>query len=344
MACRARFAAACAAAMFSGPAALAQSTGDFYTGKTVKIVIGTAVGGEYGLYAQLIAQHIGRFVPGSPTVIVQSMPGAAGVTAMRYMTNAAPRDGTVLIVPQVSIAQVGLLDPNAQFDPGAFQWIGRLTTQVQAGVVSNRSGIRSLADARTRELIAGGVGTSNPTTLNPRILNALAGTKFKIVSGYKGTAAVMIAWERGEVDVLTTSWDMIFARYGDMLKSGQVIPLYVYALKRPAELPNVPLMTDFGRTETERAFLQIYGIGAEIGRSLAAPPGMPKEHLDIWRVALMKMLGDPEFKAAVRKGNIRLDPLDGVSLAERTKMVMTLPPDTVAKARKFYEGLLAEVR
>ena len=341
MARRAVLAAACGAAMVCGPAALAQSPGDFYAGKTVRIVIGTAVGGEYGLYAQLIAQHIGRFVPGSPTVIVQSMPGAAGVTAMRYMANAAPRDGTALIVPQVSIAQVGLLDPNAQFDPGKFQWIGRMTTQVQAGIVSSKSGARSLADAKTRELTAGGVGTSNPTTLNPRILNALAGTKFKIVTGYKGTAAVMIAWERGEVDVLTTSWDMISARYDDKLKSGQAIPLYVYALKRPAELPNVPLMTDFGRTETERAFLQIYGIGAEIGRSLAAPPGMPKERLDIWRVALMKMFDDPQFKAAVRKGNIRLDPLNGASMAESITKVMTLSPETVATARKFYEGLLA---
>jgi tripartite-type tricarboxylate transporter receptor subunit TctC len=340
---RAILAIVSAIAIFCAGGAGAESVDRFFAGKTVRIVIGTPVGGEYGLYAQLVARHIGRFVPGNPTVIVQSMPGAAGVTALRYMANAAPRDGTVIIVPQVSIMLEGLLNPKAQFDPGKFQWIGRLTTQVQAGVVSAKSNVRSLADAKTRELVAGGVGTTNPTTLNPRILNKLAGTRFKIVTGYKGTAAVMIAWERGEVDVLTNSWDVISARYGkDVMKVA--VPLYVNAVKRPPELAHVPLMTDFGRNETENAFLQIYGIGAGIGRSLAAPPDVPKERLAVWRVALTKMLDDPQFREAVHKANIRIDPLDGASLTASLAKVLALPAETVGRARKFYDDLLAGVR
>lgn len=314
----------------------------FYAGKTVKIVIGAAMGGEYGLYAQLVARHIGRFVPGNPAVIVQSMPGAAGITALRYMANAAPGDGSVMVVPQVSIIQEGLLNPSAQFDPSKFQWIGRLTTQVQTGVVRSQTGVRSLADAKTRELVAGGVGITNPTTLNPRILNTVAGTKFKIVTGYKGTHDVMVAWERGEVDVLTTSWDMITARYGDKINT-VAVPLYVNALKRPPELAHVPLMTDFGRNETEKAFLQIYGIGASIGRSLAAPPGMPKDRLAVWRVALEQMLEDPEFRATIHKTNIRIDSLDGARLSASVEQIFALPIDVVAEARKFYRELLIEV-
>ena len=327
---------------FSGTAG-AESAEQYFAGKTVRVVIGTPMGGEYGLYAQLISRHIGRFLPGNPTVIVQSMPGAAGVTALRYIANTASRDGTEIIIPQVNIVQEGLLNPNAQFDPRKFQWIGRLTTQVQAGVVSAKSKARSLADAKTRELVAGGYGTTNPTTLNPRILNALAGTKFKIVGGYKGTADVMIAWERGEVDVLTISWDSLIARYAnDVMRVA--IPIYLNAVKAPPELAHVPLIADFGRNNSEKAFLQIYSIGAGIGRSLAAPPDVPKERLGMWRVALTKMLDDSEFKAAVRKANIRIEPLEGEALAESVAKVLTLPAETVAEARKFYNSLLADVR
>ena len=327
-----------------GPASHAQSSAEFFAGKTVKIVMGAAVGGEYGLYAQLIAQHIGKHVPGKPTVIVQSTPGAGGITALRYVANVAPRDGTVISVPHVTVIQDGLLDPKAQFDPGGFQWIGRLTSQLQVGVVSSKSNARSLADARTKELTAGGTAANNPTALNARILNALAGTKFKIVTGYQGTNEVMIAWERGEVDVLTTSWDLITARYGDKLKAGLAIPLYVYAMKRPPELSDVPTMTEFGRNDTEKAFLQIYTAGTEIGRSLAAPPGVPRDRLETWRAAFMKMLEDPEFKEAVSKGNIRLDPLAGEQLAAIVASVVALPVATVTKASEFYDRLLAEVK
>jgi tripartite-type tricarboxylate transporter receptor subunit TctC len=321
----------------------AESADRFFAGKTLRIVIGTPMGGEYGLVAQLIARHIGQFMPGNPNIVVQSMPGAAGVTALRYIANTAARDGTEVIVPQVSIVQEGLLNPSAQFDPRKFQWIGRVLTQVQVGVVSSKSKVRSLADAKTRELIAGGYGTTNPTTLNPRILNMLAGTRFKIVTGYKGTNDVIIAWERGEVDVLTNSWDTITRRYGkDVMKVA--VPLYVNAVKQPPELAHVPLMTDFGRGENDRAFLQIYGVGASIGRSLAAPPDVPKGRLDIWRLAFAKMLDDPKFIAEAGKAGIRIDPLNGKALAGSVAEVLALSADTVAKARNFYNELLANVR
>ena len=329
-----------AAPVFGDAAAHAQPNADFYLGKTVKIVIGTTMGGDYGLYSQLIAQHIGRFVPGKPTVIVQTMPGGGGMNALNYIANVAPRDGTVLSVPHLNIVQDGLLNPKMRFDPGTFQWIGRLQEQQQVGVASSKSNVRSLADAKTREVIAGGVALNNPTALNARILNVLAGTKFKIVTGYKGTREISIAWERGEVDVFTASWDTFTRRYGDQVKQGLIYPLYVYAMQRPLALADVPLITDFGRNEDDKAFLQIYTIGTEIGRSLAAPPGVPKDRVDIWRAAFVKMLDDPEFKHAVSQGSIPINPLDGETLAAMVSKVVTLPVKTVAGARKFYDRLL----
>ena len=341
---RALFFLGSAAVVFCVETAGAQAPVDFYAGKTVRIVIGAAVGGEYGLYAQLIAQHIGKHVPGKPTVIVQSIPGAGGVIALRYAANAAPRDGTVILVPHVNIFQDGLLNCNAQFNPAAFQWVGRLTSQLQVGVISARSKVWSLADAKSKELIAGGTAANNPSALNARILNALAGTRFKIVTGYKGTHEAAIAWERGEVDVLTTSWHLITSRYGDKLKSGDAIPLYANATRRPPELAAVPLMTDFGQTEGDKAFLQIYAVGAEIGRSLAAPFGVPKDRMDIWRVAFLTMLDDTEFKAAISKGSIPTDPLAGEALASIVSNVSALPASTIASAGEFYDRMLAEVK
>jgi tripartite-type tricarboxylate transporter receptor subunit TctC len=320
------------------------ASGDFYAGKTVRIIIGTTTAGEYGAYAQLMAQHIGRFVPGKPTVIVQTMLGGAGMVALNHVAVVAPQDGTVLSLPHANIVQDGLLNPRAQFDPARFQWIGRLASVVQVGVASSQSKARSIEDAKRRELIAGASGVTNPTGLNPRILNALAGTKFKIVTGYKGTSDARLAWERGEVDVVTTSWDGIIERYGDQFRAGLIHPLYVFGMTRPPELAAVPSITEFGRNDAERAFLQVYTIGAEIGRAFAFPPGVPEHRVTMWRTAFTAMLDDPEFRRAAAKGNVRLAPLDGATLAASVARVVGLPKDTIAQAAVFYERLLAEVR
>lgn len=318
----------------------AQPFDNFFAGKTVRILIGTQVGGEYDLYARLVARHISEFIPGKPNIIIQSMPGAGGLQAIRYLAGAAPRDGTVLIVPQVNIVQDGLLTSNPQFDPRAFHWVGRMAAQLQVGLVSSKSGVRSLDEAKNIELIAGGYGSS-PTTLNPRLLNRLIGTKFKVVAGYKGTGDVMLAWERGEVDLVTTSWDFLFARYADQVKAKLAIPLYLNAPERSPTLPGVPLMTEFGQSDADRAFLKIYASNAYIGRSLAAPPGTPADRLEMWRTALAKMLADRAFQEMARSSNVRLDPLHGATMNDHLQEVVGLPDDAIAKARRFYQELLA---
>ena len=320
-----------------------QATDDFYAGKTVRLIIGTTTAGDYGLYAQLMAQHIGKHVPGKPTVIVQSILGGGGLVALNHMARIAAQDGTVVSQPHINIVQDGLLNPKVQFDPAKFQWIGRASGALQVGIATSQSKVRSLDDARKREVVAGASGVNNPTGLNPRILNALTGTRFKMVTGYKGTGETKLAWERGEIDVMTVGWDFIAERYGDQIKAGQVHALYVYGT-RPPELPGIPSLSDFGRNDAEKAFLQIYSIGTEIGRALAFPPGVPAHRLAMWRTAFMKMLDDPDFKQAVAKGNIRIEPLDGAALAASVGAVTALPKDTIAQAAAFYDRLLAEVR
>jgi len=332
-----------AALVLLAPAPPVRASDDFYAGKTVRLIIGTTTAGDYGLYAQLMAQHIGRFIPGKPTVIVQSMVGGGGLAALNHVAKIAAQDGTVLCLPHINIVQDGLLNPKVQFDPARFQWIGRAVDALQVGVASPQSKIRSLDDAKKRDVIAGASGVNNPTGLNPRILNALAGTRFKIVTGYKGTGDAKIAWDRGEVDVMTVGWEYIAARYGDQIKAGLVHPLFTYGRPGP-ELAGIPSITEFGRSPAEQAFLQIYTIGTEIGRALAFPPGVPAERVAHWRAAFTQMLDDPEFKRAAGKAQMRIDPLDGATLGSRVAAVVSLPKDTIAEAARFYDRLLAEVR
>jgi tripartite-type tricarboxylate transporter receptor subunit TctC len=322
----------------------AQASGDFYAGKTIKIVIGTNVGGEFGVYGQLIGRQLGRFIPGHPTLVVQTMPGAGGMLALNYLASAAPKDGTVLAIPHVNMVQDGLLNPKARFNPGQFQWIGRIAGMRQVGVASAKSNARSLADAKSRELIAGGAGVNNPMALNARILNALAGTRFKIVTGYKGAGDVALAWERGEVDMMTISWDIVMHRYGNQLKAGLIHPLFVFAMRRPAELADVPSVLEFGGNDAENAFLQIYGIATEIGRSLMAPPGVPKERIAVLRAAFSAMLSDETFRDVVSKSEIRFEPADGESVASSVAAVVGQSRSAIAAAREFYQRLLDEVR
>lgn len=317
---------------------------EFYAGKTVRIIIGFGMGGGYGQYSQLAAKHIGKYVPGNPSVIVQSMPGAGGVQSLVYVANVATPDGTTLTMAAPNVLQESMLAAGPQYDPARFQWIGRMDRLVQAAIVATRTKARTLADAKAAVLVAGGAGAQDQSSLSARILNDMAGTRFNVVSGYKGTAEVEIAWSRGEVDVFTGGWDFVKARYAPQLEAKEAAPLYVYAMQRIADLPEVPAITEFGRNEAETTFLKIYAAGSEIGRALAFPSGVPKERIEAWRTAHARMLEDPELKAAAQKGDMRLDPLDGEKLGAIVSGVLALPAASVRQARTYYEKLLAEAK
>lgn len=322
----------------------AQGVAEFYAGKTVRIVIGFGMGGGYGQYALLASKFIGKHMPGEPNVIVQSMPGAGGVQSLIYMANVAPQDGTALTLISPNVLQEGMLAVPPPYDPSKFQWIGRLDRLVQVAVTSARSKVRSIADARLRTAIAGGAGVQDQSSLSARILNDMARTKFNVVAGYKGTAEVEIAWQRGEVEVWTAGWDFIKARYKKGLEGEEIVPLYVYAMQRVPDLPQVPAVAEFGRNPAEETFLRIYTAGSEIGRGLAAPAGIPLERLEAWRTALSKTLADPEFKAAAAKGDMSLDPLDGTALAKVVSAVLALPELSIESARQYYRKLLDEAK
>lgn len=326
------------------PAARAQSVADFYRGKTVRIIIGTSIGGAYGVFSQLVSRHIGRFIPGAPTVIIQSMPAAGGLVALNHLGTAAPRDGSVITLIHVTVVQEGLFNPSAAFDPGAFQWIGRLASLEFLGLASRKSGIRSLDDARKREVVVGAPGLTNVPAQSPLVLNRIAGTKFKLISGYSGTGQTFIALERGEVDLAVSSMDGIRALHWDKLKSGEFIPIFAQAGRRLKEFPKVPTLLELSNNDVEKAFLSVFSVTADIGRALATPPGIPSDRLEALRKAFDAMMVDPAFKADVEKLRIELDPMSGEELGQVVAQAVKMTPETRAKARAFYDELFKGIK
>lgn len=318
---------------------------EFYKGREVRIIIGSGVGGSYGLFGQIAAQHIGKYVPGNPTLVVQAMSGAGGNVSLNYLQNAAPQDGSVICLPMQQIVHETLLNPGIRYNAKDFHWFGRFTDIALVATASKVSGITSVEDTMKKEYATGGAGPRNPTSVAPLALNLMAGTKFKVVSGYKGTGEAYQALERGEVDIAATSWLTINTIHAHKLKAGDLVPIYVIGAKRVLpDLPNVPALPEFGKTPAHKAFLQIYTVQGEIGRSMAGPPRIPKDKLAVWRAAFMKMIADPAFKAEIAKRKIDLNPLDGPAMQAIVNEVMSHPPETVKQAQDIYAKLLPSTR
>ena len=320
-------------------AARADAVADFYKGKTVRVVIGTGIGGTYGTYGQLVARHFGRHMPGSPTLVMQSMQGAGGFTALNWLGTQAPRDGTVITIGHINIVHEGLFNPAAKFDPRGFQWVGRFTSFASIGMASKGSGIRSSHDARKRDVAAGAPGSQSVPAQAPIILNKIAGTKFKVVAGYRSTGESFLALERGEVEVAATSMDALRSLYWARIQSGELIPIFAQATKRLKEFPDAPTLLEFGNNDVEKAFLGVFSVTAEVGRSIATPPGVPADRLAAMRAAYQGMVADPAFLADIKKLGIELDLLPGAELQEVIGASMRMSEETRDKARQFYEDL-----
>ena len=330
--------ALCLAAFPAG----ADEVTDFYKGKTVRILIGSSVGGAFAFYSQLTATHLSKFLPGNPHIIVQAMTGASGNTASNYAYNIAPPDGTVVILPNLTLVQETLFNPLVRYDARNFRYIGQFTDVVGVAAASQRSGIKSLSDAREREYSVGTVGTQNMTYWGPALMNAIGGTKFKLITGYAGTPELSLALQRGEADVFVPSWTTLKINHADDLRYGKLVPIFGVSIKRIVDLPDIPVVTEFGRTDAEKALLRILTVSNELGRFLAAPPKMSEQLVEVWRTAFGKMLADPGFRKEIVERSGDLNPASGQDLAKVVHETMDLPSGTIDSARALYEKLFSK--
>jgi tripartite-type tricarboxylate transporter receptor subunit TctC len=327
--------ALCAPLALVSTAAQGQPSVDF-SGKTITIISSFGPGGGYTIYADLLARRLGGHLPGRPAVVVRTMPGAGGMNGTNYLANVAARDGTVLgVVPQtVAIAQA-LGHAGPRYDVRAFNWIGRVNSNVEIQQTWHSSGVRAIADAKTKEVVLGGTGPDSSSVVFPRILNALIGTRFKVVAGYEGVNMVSIAMERGEVEGIVRPWAVTKTVRPEWLQEKKINLVVQYALARHPEIVDVPAVVDLASNEEERQLLSLYASGSDIGRSIIAPPGVPAETIEVLRRAFIAAIKDPALIADVQKTGLEIDPLPGDQLQALVARAVDVPPPVIDSARRF---------
>jgi tripartite-type tricarboxylate transporter receptor subunit TctC len=318
-------------------AARADTVSDFYRGKTLHVLIGYGEGGGYDIYGRLFAEFLGRYLPGNPTVIPQNMPGAGSFKAVNYLYSVAPKDGTYFGSVAQTLAVDAATDEKSAVDATKLPYLGRFTTNIDVGAAPRRAGITSFEDARRREIAIGTSGGGSTTVVYPLALNAYAGAKFKLVKGYKGTAEIMLAAERGEVDVVSAvGIPGLIASHPEWMK-GEGVILYQNALKRHPLLPNVPTLPELALSEEGRTVLRVIAGTAEIGRSILTTPGVPPERLAALRKAFQDMLKDPEFLAACEKRNITIEQATGEEMDAITRETMQMPKPVAEAVGKLFK-------
>jgi tripartite-type tricarboxylate transporter receptor subunit TctC len=322
-------------ALFGATIAHADPVTDFYRGKTVRVVIGYGPGGNYDLYGRLTAEFLGRHIPGNPTIVPVNMPGAGGFKAIDYLYKVAPQDGTYLGSVAQQMAMTLVADNKLGIDPTRFNYLGRLVAMVDVAITLPKTGITSFDDARRREVTVGAGQASSTSALYARALNAYAGSRFKIITGYSGTADIQLAVERGEVDVNGgESLPIILVQYPDWLQ-GKAVLLYQNGLTRFPLLAQVPTMSELVSSDEGRSVMQVLAGTAEIGRSILTTPDVPPERLAALRAAFAAMVKDPDFTAAVGKRNLMVNPGTGEAMDAVTRETMALPKPVVDALRRL---------
>lgn len=314
--------------------AAAQSVADFYKGKSIDLYIGYSVGGAYDLYARYLARHMGKHIPGNPTVVPKNMEGAGSLRLANWLYNVGPKDGTTFgIIGRGTGFDVLLGNPKAQFDATRFNWIGSANNEVSVCVAWHTSGITKFEDMLTRPLIVGGTSSSADTDQFPRITNGVLGTKMRVITGYPGGNEVGLAMERGEVQGRCGwSWSSVKSTHKKWLDEKRFSILVQLALQKHPDLPDVPLIVDLAKTDEQRKILELIFARQVMGRPFLAPPGLPRERTEALRKAFMDTMNDKEFLADAEKAQLEINPVSGDQLEKLIKHIFASPPDIAKKA------------
>lgn len=313
-------------------AAMAQTAEQFYKGKTVNLYIGFAAGGSYDYYGRLLSRHMGKHLPGQPNVVAQAMPGAGSFKAANFLYAVAPKDGTAMgIVSQTMALEEALKTPGIQYKSAEFNWVGRVTNIIEITLTWETSKAKTVQDAMIHETPVASTGPGSPSMGYPLLLNALAGTKFKVITGYPGSTDGMLAMERGEVDGALTSWNTLKVSKQNWLQNKKINLLVQYTFERSPELPNVPTVVELGKTPEDRQMLSFYASGGEIGRSFLATPGIPADRVKALRAAFDATMKDAEFAGEIAKSKAEFNPLPGDQVQKLIADMAKAPPAMLAR-------------
>jgi tripartite-type tricarboxylate transporter receptor subunit TctC len=328
--------AAAVAALSLAPApGKAQSVEEFYKGKNLDLVIGYTPGGGYDTYARLIARHLGNHLPGKPTVVPKNMPGAGSRAAAQYVYNVAPKDGTVLATVDQSMAvQQAMGDPAIKFDTNKFIYIGNPASENNTVVTWHTSGIKSVEDAKKKEVPIGSTG-SNTSSQYVLALNALAGTKFKVITGYPGGNEINLAMEKEEVAGRgSNSWGSWKATRPQWLAEKKINIIAQVGLKRTADLPDVPTLIDIVSSPEDKAAMRLLSAPTTIGRPIFTTPDVPADRVKALRAAFDAMLKDPAFIEEANKLKLDLEPVSGEELQRIVSDIVSTPKPIADRLQK----------
>jgi len=338
--CAPSIAAAFILLLASAAIVFAQSASDFYKGRSINLYIGYSPGGAYDLYARVIARHMGAHIPGNPTLVPQNMEGAGSLRLANYLYRVAPQDGTAIATFGRGIAfDPLLLGQGDAFDAQKLNWLGSANNEVAVCVAMKDSGITKFEDLFTKELTVGGTGASSDTDQFPRVLNAVLGTHFKIVQGYPGGNDVVLAMERGEVQGRCGwSWSSVLSTHKSWIADKRMIVLIQLSLTKHPDLPDVPLVMDFAKTDAQRQILKMIFARNVMGRPFVAPPNLPADRVAVLRTAFMDTMTDKDFLAEADKLQLEINPVSGADVEKLVKEVYATPPDVVAQAKAAAES------
>jgi tripartite-type tricarboxylate transporter receptor subunit TctC len=327
-----------AAIMAIAPGLRAEPIADFYRGKTMKMIIGYGPGGGYDLYGRLAAEFLSRHIPGNPIIVPENMPGGGSLKAIGYLYQVAPQDGTYLGSVSQQLAANAVTDESNKMDVARLHYLGRFTSNIDVGVALPQAGIKSIEEARKRQIVVGAENGSM-SLIYARTLNNYGGAKLKIVKGYNGSADIQLAAERGEVDVNGSfSLPAVLVSHPDWVHDGTAVILYQNALKRFPQIPQVPTLSELMLNEEGKTVAHVVAGMAEIGRSILTTPGVPEERLAALRSAFQDMLKDPDFAAACAQRNLMLDPAAGEDMDAINRETMNLPKPIVEALRSLLRG------
>jgi tripartite-type tricarboxylate transporter receptor subunit TctC len=323
------------AALLGGarPSLAADAVEAFYKGKTIQLLIGFGAGGGYDLYGRAVARHMGRFIPGNPSIVPQNMAGAGSVRAASYLHNAAAKDGTVIGTFSRGIVVDTLIGADkSPFDAQKFGWLGSVTNEVSVCGFSRASGIATFEDMLRKEATVGGSGAADDLAVYPNVLRSVFGAKLKLITGYPGTADILLAVERGEIGGLCGwSWSTLKSRSKPLYDSKEItVPLQL-GLEPHEDLPNVPLVVALTKDPVKSAILRLVFSRQTMARPFAVPPGIPEERLQALRAAFDATMRDRDFLAEARQLDLEVRPVSG---AEIDALVANLAA-TPAEIRKL---------
>jgi tripartite-type tricarboxylate transporter receptor subunit TctC len=321
--------------------ARSQSATDFFAGKQLSVLIGTTVGGGYDLYARVLARHMGRHLPGQPTLIAKNLPGAGGLTLANYLYNRAPADGTEFATVQNGLPFERLFQTlssegkNALFDATQFGWIGSITQSAYVTVTWHSAPVKTLADAMTREVVLGASATSSDSYVLAMLANRLLGTKFKVVHGYPGAAEVDLAVENGEVQgEAGKDWSTLTTTRPQWIKDGKINILVQMGMSAHADLRRVPMAIDLAKSAEDRQVMEIVFAKFGMSRPFFAPPGISQGRLSVLRSAFDDTMTDPAFLAEARKLGMEVNQVRGEDVQALVTQIMRTPAELAQRARQ----------